>query len=160
MTYTYDYGITSSVTKGEGLELFNGIMIAYMIICIAIAVVAAIGMWKVFTKAGEKGWKSIIPVYNMYTLCKIIGVNPWWILIVFLSSIVTFIPIIGVLAAMAVVIYLNILVAKSTANAFGKDTGFAIGLYFLSPIFYCILGFGKAKYEGANPMNDVIFKNK
>ncbi len=160
MTYTYDYGITSSVAKGEGLELFNGIMIAYMIICIAIAVVAAIGMWKVFTKAGEKGWKSIIPVYNMYTLCKIIGVNPWWILIVFLSSIVTFIPIIGVLAAMAVVIYLNILVAKSTANAFGKDTGFAIGLYFLSPIFYCILGFGKAKYEGANPMNDVIFKNK
>ena len=159
MTYTYDYGITSSVTKGEGLELFNGIMIAYMIICIAIVVVAAIGMWKVFTKAGEKGWKSIIPVYN-YTLCKIIGVNPWWILIVFLSSIVTFIPIIGVLAAMAVVIYLNILVAKSTANAFGKDTGFAIGLYFLSPIFYCILGFGKAKYEGANPMNDVIFKNK
>lgn len=160
MTYTYDYGITSSVAKGEGLELFNGIMIAYMIICIAIAVVAAIGMWKVFTKAGEKGWKSIIPVYNMYTLCKIIGVNPWWILIVFLSSIVTFIPIIGVLAAMAIVIYLNILVAKSTANAFGKDTGFAIGLYFLSPIFYCILGFGKAKYEGANPMNDVIFKNK
>ena len=160
MTYTYDYGITSSVTKGEGLELFNGIMIAYMIICIAIAVVAAIGMWKVFTKAGEKGWKSIIPVYNMYTLCKIIGVNPWWILIVFLSSIVTFIPIIGVLAAMAIVIYLNILVAKSTANAFGKDTGFAIGLYFLSPIFYCILGFGEAKYEGANPMNDVIFKNK
>ena len=160
MTYTYDYGITSSVAKGEGLELFNGIMIAYMIICIAIAVVAAIGMWKVFTKAGEKGWKSIIPVYNMYTLCKIIGVNPWWILIVFLSSIVAFIPIIGMLAAMAVVIYLNILVAKSTANAFGKDTGFAIGLYFLSPIFYCILGFGKAKYEGANPMNDVIFKNK
>lgn len=160
MTYTYDYGITSSVAKGEGLELFNGIMIAYMIICIAIAVVAAIGMWKVFTKAGEKGWKSIIPVYNMYTLCKIIGVNPWWILIVFLSSIVAFIPIIGVLAEMAVVIYLNILVAKSTANAFGKDTGFAIGLYFLSPIFYCILGFGKAKYEGANPMNDVIFKNK
>ena len=160
MTYAYDYGITSSVAKGEGLELFNGIMIAYMIICIVIAVVAAIGMWKVFTKAGEKGWKSIIPVYNMYTLCKIIGVNPWWILIVFLSSIVAFIPIIGVLAEMAVVIYLNILVAKSTANAFGKDTGFAIGLYFLSPIFYCILGFGKAKYEGANPMNDVIFKNK
>lgn len=44
MTYTYDYGITSSVAKGEGLELFNGIMIAYMIICIVIAVVAAIGM--------------------------------------------------------------------------------------------------------------------
>ena len=160
MTYTYDYGTTSSAAEGAGLALFGGFMIVYMLICIAIAVVSIIGMWKVFTKAGEEGWKSIIPVYNMYTLCKIIGVNPWWILIVFLSPIVAIIPIIGWLAEMAVVIYFGILVAKSTANAFGKDTGFAVGLYFLSPIFYCILGFGKAKYEGANPMNDIIFKKK
>jgi hypothetical protein len=50
--------------------------------------------------------------------------------------------------------------AKSTANAFGKGTGFAVGLFFIAPIFYCILGFGKDKYIGANPMNDIIFKKK
>ena len=160
MTYTYDYGTTSSAAEGAGLALFGGFMIVYMLICIAIAVVTIIGMWKVFTKAGEEGWKSIIPVYNMYTLCKIIGVNPWWILIVFLSPIVAIIPIIGWLAEMAVVIYFGILVAKSTANAFGKDTGFAVGLYFLSLIFGAILAFGDAKYEGAKPMDDIIFKKK
>lgn len=32
-------------------------------------ILAFAGMWKTFEKAGMKGWKGIIPVYNMY-LCK------------------------------------------------------------------------------------------
>jgi hypothetical protein len=27
--------------------------------------------WKIFTKAGEPGWKVFIPLYNHYTLCSI-----------------------------------------------------------------------------------------
>ena len=38
------------------------------------------------------------------------------------------------------------MVSIKLAPAFGKDIGFAIGLILLSPIFYCILGFGKAEY--------------
>ena len=155
--YTTTY--TTTNTDGAAFALAGGIIVAYIIVCLAIAVVTIIGMWKVFTKAGEEGWKSIIPVYNLYTLCKIVGVSPWWILIIFLGGIVSIIPIIGWLAYMAATIYFGILLAKSTANSFGKDTGFAVGLYFLSTIFFCILGFGKAKYEGAKPMNDIIFKN-
>lgn len=29
-------------------------------------VIMAFGYWRMFEKAGEKGWKSLIPVYNMY----------------------------------------------------------------------------------------------
>lgn len=159
-TYGYDYGTPSPAVDGAGLAVLGAAMIIPMIISIAVAVVAIIGMWKLFTKAGKEGWKSLIPIYNIYTLCEIVGVSPWWILIVFVGGIVCIIPIIGWLAYMAATIYFGILLAKSTANAFGKDTGFAIGLYFLSPIFFCILGFGKAKYEGAKPMNDIIFKKK
>ena len=159
MTYTYTYGNTQAV-DGAGLAVFGALWLVYMLVCLAIAVVAIIGMWKVFTKAGKEGWKSLIPVYNVYTLCEITGVSPWWILIVFVGGIVCIIPILGYLAYMAATIYFGILIAKSTANAFGKDTGFAVGLYFLAPIFFCILGFGKAKYEGAKPMNDIIFKKK
>lgn len=162
MTYTYgNYGATASSAEATGaLALLAGFGIVMWIIGLAIAVITIIGMWKVFTKAGKEGWKSLIPVYNIYTLCEIIGVSPWWILIVFVGGLVCIIPVLGWLAYMAATIYFGILVAKSTANAFGKDTGFAVGLYFLGPIFYCILGFGKAKYEGAKPMNDIIFKKK
>ena len=157
MTYTYNYGTTAADTGI--LAAFAGIMLVVVLISLAIAIVSIIGMWKMFTKAGEEGWKSIIPIYNMITLCKIVGVSPWWILIVFVSGLLGIIPILGSLLNLAVSIYFSILLCVSTANSFGKDTGFAVGLFFLSPIFYCILGFGSAKYEGAKPMNDIIFKN-
>jgi hypothetical protein len=41
-----------------------------------------------------------------------------------------------------------ILVWLSVAKAFGKGTGFTLGLIFLSPIFVPILGFGDARYVG------------
>ena len=154
MTYSY----TTTAADTGFWAAFAGMMIFVSLISIAIAVVSIIGMWKMFTKAGEEGWKSIIPVYNAITLCKIVGVNPWWILIVFVSGLLSIIPILGYLVYLAVIIYFSVLLSVST-NSFGKDTGFAVGLFFLSPIFYCILGFGSAKYEGAKPMNDIIFKN-
>ncbi len=40
------------------------------------AILTIIGMWKIFKKAGEKGWKSIIPYYNMYIQCKVSGRKP------------------------------------------------------------------------------------
>ena len=155
MTYSY----TTTAADTGFWAAFAGMMIFVSLISIAIAVVSIIGMWKMFTKAGEEGWKSIIPVYNAITLCKIVGVNPWWLLIVFVSGLLSIIPILGYLVYLAVIIYFSVLLSVSTANSFGKDTGFAVGLFFLSPIFYCILGFGSAKYEGAKPMNDIIFKN-
>ena len=30
-------------------------------------------MWLIFEKAGEAGWKSIIPIYNLYIMLEIIG---------------------------------------------------------------------------------------
>ncbi len=42
--------------------------VGYMIVCLAIVVVALVGMWKVFEKAGKPGWAAIIPIYNTYCL--------------------------------------------------------------------------------------------
>ncbi|MGI6109126.1 MAG: DUF5684 domain-containing protein [Eubacteriaceae bacterium] len=54
----------------------------------------------------------------------------------------------GVVAIAGGVLYImqNLRLAK----AFGKGTGFGIGLIFLNPIFMMILGFGSAEYLG-NP---------
>ena len=38
------------------------------ILSIALCVALIAGYWKVFTKAGEAGWKSLIPIYNSYVL--------------------------------------------------------------------------------------------
>ena len=163
MTYTYNYGYNTPAAAGlasTGIGLGIGVIIAYVVFTLAICAFSIIVLWKIFTKAGKEGWKSLIPIYNIYTLCEIVGVSPWWLLIVFVGEIVCIIPILGYLAYMAATIYFGILLAKSTANAFGKDTGFAVGLYFLPLIFGAILAFNKDTYQGANPMNDIIFKKK
>ncbi len=105
----------------------------FFLFYIAIFVVIIAGMWKTFTKAGQPGWGAIIPIYNVYLLCKIAGRPGWWVILFF-------IPIVSIVIA----IVLSVDIAKS----FGKGIAFALGLIFLSPIFYCILGFGSAEYQG------------
>jgi VIT1/CCC1 family predicted Fe2+/Mn2+ transporter len=54
--------------------------------------------------------------------------------------ILTLIPLVGVVVA--------IIVCLDVARAFGKGSGFGLGLAFLSFIFFPILGFGTAQYQG------------
>ena len=88
-------------------------------------------MWKVFAKAGEPGWASIVPIYNYVVWCKIVGRPAWWVVLFFVCA-----PV--------VVIILSIDLAK----CFGKGVGFALGMVFLPFIFWPMLGFGSATYQG------------
>lgn len=56
----------------------------------AIAVLTIIAFWKIFQKAGEKGWKAIIPFYNQYTEFKIFWSTKWfWITFIVVASLIT-----------------------------------------------------------------------
>ena len=88
-------------------------------------------MWKVFAKAGQPGWASIVPIYNCVVWCKIVGRPAWWVVLFFVCA-----PV--------VVIILSIDLAK----CFGKGVGFALGMVFLPFIFWPMLGFGSATYQG------------
>jgi hypothetical protein len=102
-----------------------------------IAVVMLAAMWKVFTKAGKPGWACLIPIYNLIVLLQIAGKPGWWVILFF-------IPIVSLV--MSILMYVGL------ANRFGKGGGFAVGLVFLGPIFFAILGFGSAQYQGGAPM--------
>lgn len=95
-----------------------------------IALVAS--MWKIFSKAGQPGWASIIPVYNAYILLKVICKPAWWLILMI-------IPILNII--IGIIIYTNL------AKRFNKGTGFAVGLILLPFIFLPILAFGDAAYE-------------
>jgi len=95
----------------------------------AILIIAA--WWKIFSKAGQPGWAAIVPIYNWIVWCKIVGRPAWWVLLLLICFPIFF-------------IILSIDLAKS----FGKGVGFAIGLILLSVIFFPILGFGSATYQG------------
>ena len=147
----YDYDISKYArtleSSLENVDTTNAVWGAlgamlgvYITIACVIVILQIIAMWKIFKKAGQKGWKSIIPIYNLVILYRIIGISPWLILL-YLTA---WIPFVGFIVSIVLTIYQ----ANSLAKSFGKDIGYTIGLIFLPPIFYMILGLGSAQYVG------------
>jgi hypothetical protein len=113
--------------------LIGGVSAGVGIVYLAIIILMIAAMWKIFTKAGKPGWAAIIPIYNMIVLLEIVGKPIWWFILMF-------IPVVNIV----ILIIVNLELAKK----FGQSVGFAIGLILLAPIFYPILGFGSARYQG------------
>ena len=105
----------------------------FWIFYLAFTILILAAWWKIFTKAGQPGWACIIPIYNLYVWCKIVG-RPWWWILLMLIPFVNFI--------IAIILLIDL------AKSFGKGVGFGIGLLLLSVIFFPILGFGSAQYQG------------
>ncbi len=103
------------------------------------SILIIVAMWKIFTKAGEPGWASLIPFYNFYKLFQISMGKGWYFLLLF-------VPLVNYIVI--------ILLAINISRSFGKSTGFTLGLIFLSPIFLCILGFSSAQYLGPRGFGD------
>lgn len=135
---------------------------AYVVVALLMWVLQVVANWRIFTKAGEAGWKSIVPVYSGY-VCYKIAWKPVMFWISFIASFVasytselytmgegSTVVLIILFAAAIVMAVVNIMYALKLAKAFGKGTGFAIGLMFLQPIFLLILGLGSAEYKGAD----------
>ncbi len=100
---------------------------------IAVWALIIAGWWMIFSKAGEEGWKAIIPIYNTLILLKIVGREWWWLLLLL-------IPIVGFV--------IWILVAVDLAKSFGRGTGFGLGLALVPFVWALILGFGPDAYRG------------
>ncbi len=113
--------------------ILAGFGVGQFVVSLVIAVISIVGMWKMFEKAGKPGWASIVPFYNLYMLFDI----AWGNGILFLTMLVPCVNLV-----------FSLICLNKLARAFGKGVGFFIGLIFLGPIFYCILGFGDAEYIG------------
>ncbi len=105
-----------------------------MLVMMAVIVTAIAGMWRVFSKAGQPGWGVLVPIYNVLLMCKIAQRPAWWLILLF-------VPVVNMIIA--------VIMSIDIARRFGKGTGFGVGLAFLGFIFYPILGFGGAQYDGS-----------
>lgn len=114
------------------------------------ALLIQISLWFVFAKAGEAGWKSLLPLYNLYLLMVVAGKPGWWslpaIAVVLLSLVKAgmFIVVAVLYLVFGVLFFLAML---SLAERFGKGALFGIGLTFLPMFFFPLLAFGGARIE-------------
>jgi hypothetical protein len=113
------------MNNSASLGLFGLVYVAFIVLFIAAG-------WKIYAKAGQPGWAVLIPIYNIVVFLQIVKRPLWWILL-------CFIPLVNFI--------LWIVLSSDLSKKFGKGLGFTLGLIFLAPIFYLILGFGDAEYQ-------------
>jgi len=166
---------TTNLTTNQAIVaggIAGGMLATIGMIGFVLYIITIIAGWKIFVKAGEKGWKSLIPIYNIYLLYKIVGMKSWFwitlgagILCSILFSVLGLSPsmteaeikaydfsknipvVIIALAYCIFALFVEIKYVSRTARAFGKGTGFAVALFFFPQICWLILAFGKAKYD-------------
>jgi hypothetical protein len=128
-------GALLALIAGFGMILVAGIVV--------IGIITLIGMWKVFTKAGEPGWAVLVPVYNIIVLLRVAGLPWYWVF----TPLILIIPFLGAIAYLVWIVWVH----HRISTRFGQGVGFTIGLTLLGPIFWLILGFGSSKYVAEQP---------
>lgn len=62
--YNSDIAVSDSSLVAAS-ALVGSILATYGIIVLLITIAQIVAMWKLYSKAGEAGWKSLIPIYNI-----------------------------------------------------------------------------------------------
>ena len=146
-----------------GLLIISSMMVLggmYLIFAFVWWILQIIANWNIFTKAGEAGWKSLIPIYGDYVSYKIAWQTSYFWLSFILGIVASyvssanlnesiFLTVIATLLRIVIAV-INIIYCVKLSKAFGHGIGFAIGLILLQPIFLLILGFGSDQYYGAD----------
>ena len=120
-----------------------------LIVSCAFALLMISSLWKIFTKAGKPGWAAIIPIYSIYVLVQIVGAPMWWLVLLLLPILGSFVALPAILTTLISLMGLvfGLMTLYRLAKVFGHGFGFMLGLIFLPFIFYPILAFGKSMYR-------------
>ena len=148
-------GLLGGLLGGGALALSLAMVLVALACAFSWYIIRAIGYWKAFQKAGEAGWKAVIPFYNTYIRYKLTwDTKMFWIYLALMAA-ECILPESGeglaAFARLAVSVGLLVIFVKGvhkTSLAFGHGTGFAVGLFFLEPVFALILGLDHSQYEG------------
>ena len=113
-----------------------------MIILLIYVALMVIARWRIFTKAGEQGWKALIPFYSGYTLYKVSWESKYYF-VQLIPTIIVFILVMIVSVTAAVFSIQAVNLRMSSAAVESAVAGFMavfIVLYVLAIIFAQVAG--------------------
>ena len=166
------------MNESAAFAVLGGTVTVGAVLCLAFLILLVIARWKIFTKAGEAGWKSIIPIYADYVMWRIGWKKKY---LFFVAIIMTFVglllmqaggvpldattanemanlemstltntpaAIVGMIIVIAAAV-LELVALYKLLQSFGKGIVWFILFLFFTPIMLLILGFGSSVYRGA-----------
>lgn len=130
---------------------------AYLILILVLAVLLIVAYWKMFTKAGEAGWKSLIPIYNVCIAFRIAwkDQSAFWVWLIAsvaysmfrdredgISGIITIAA-----GLLALIWWMRLCIHQ--AKSYGKGAGTGVAAFFLPNILTLYYGFASScTYQG------------
>lgn len=99
-----------------------------LLLGLAVVAVTLTSFWRLFQRAGEPGWATLVPIYNAVVLLRVAQRPLWWVLLMA-------VPLVNV----AVLVAVNI----ALSHRFGRSTAFGVGLSLLPFVFLPLLAFGE-----------------
>ena len=143
----------TELAMGAGLAGAIGMLI--VIFLIATYLLSAAGYYKMFKKAGQRGWFAFIPLLREYGLFKMAWTVKAFVINVVLLGVfqITSEKEGAILALLTIItgiawLVMQVKLTLRTVKAFGKGAAWALLLFFVPYIGSAILGFGKAEYIG------------
>lgn len=139
----------SQMTDVGAGALFGGLLMTFLGLLLILVIVQIVSQWALFTKAGEAGWKSIIPGYSVFVQIQLaFGNTKNWLII---APICTFLigwmnsgessgilSLVGLLLSL-VSVYIQFGFIKRFAG-----TGMAVASIFIPFIIYPIVALGNS----------------
>lgn len=142
--------IAGNMSTAEKVNFVVDILLSAYVVKTALIVLVVLFVYRtllrcvIYKKAHKKAWAPFIPIYRNVVMLKICGMSPWWLLLLL-------VPVLGWIILFVISVASKFMLAE----AFGKGTGFAFGLWLLAPIFETILVFSrKTKYIGFEEENE------
>lgn len=136
------------------LTLVIGMSLGLIAVIVAWYVFQVLAYWLIFVKAGQSGWKSLIPIYNEYTQYKITwNTTIYWVFLILciltsiFSNMEDSLHAVGTIC-MLLASLIAFIEEYKFSKAFGHGILFTLGLIFFNPVFMLILGFGPSQYHG------------
>ncbi|MBE6852217.1 MAG: hypothetical protein E7505_01895 [Ruminococcus sp.] len=132
-----------------------GIMYLWiLLLSLVLSIIALISWYKLFEKAGEAGWKAIVPFYSFFVYSKIATGSyklPWiymgvcfaYCFLAIISSLLdmTLLFLLPLLALYAGCIVLASYINYQFGKAFGRSTGWCIAMIFLGGVLVIPMAF-------------------
>lgn len=161
-----------STDQAVATGVLGGMLATVVVAAIVIWILVIIARWKIFVKAGEKGWKSIIPIYSDYVQWRIAWkkIGLFWLMLVLLlggmilgmatgaytiDSTGNFVAtgsssVMGLIGSICMVAgaIMELIAVYKLFVSFGHGIGWFIGYIFVPNIMLLILGFGSSTYLG------------
>ena len=93
-----------------------------MYIILIVILIGIICYWKLFEKAGRRGWEAIIPIYSNYVMLKLSGRPTWWLILLFIP---------GVNLIVGVGIFIDFIKSYGKFTFREQAAGVILGIYYL-----------------------------